>query len=110
MKDRCFMTLHLFSSFLFSHKFLNLKYFFSEIFLLPSQTCANNVSQVAGDDRSVLQTVLEADLERTHLIQKEKELHALMDGDKGTTADTAEYEYVQARLNEMEAWSAEARY
>lgn len=65
--------------------------------------------QVVGDDRSVLDTVLAADLERTYLLGREKELEEIMQGGKGTPNDTDEYAFVHARLLEMEAWSAEAR-
>jgi hypothetical protein len=57
----------------------------------------------------VLETVLEADLERTYLLGREKELDELLQGGKGSPEDTDEYGFVHSRLLEMEAWSAEAR-
>lgn len=65
--------------------------------------------KVIGDQKSVLQTVLDADLERTYLLAQEKELNARIEGGKGSTEDMEEYTYVHGRLMEMEAWSAEAR-
>lgn len=54
--------------------------------------------------------MLDADLERAYLLAQEKELNERLESGKNTAQDTEEYAYVQSRLLEMEAWSAEARY
>ena len=59
--------------------------------------------EVTGDDTSVLQSVLEADAERSALLAEENKL--LNDPAGGGARLTAVY----ARLNEIDAYSAEAR-
>jgi ATPase subunit of ABC transporter with duplicated ATPase domains len=63
-----------------------------------------------GDGRSVRETVLAADIERTYLMAEEKRLEDALQAGKGEPGDSDEYSYIHSRLLEMEAWSAEARY
>ena len=66
---------------------------------LPSSTRIGGVAQeVPGNDVSLLNTVLAADLERTDLLTEST-----------TATDPNRIAEIQTRLNDIDAWSAEAR-
>eukprot|EP00026_Physarum_polycephalum_P002944 Phypoly_transcript_02953.p1 GENE.Phypoly_transcript_02953~~Phypoly_transcript_02953.p1 ORF type:complete len:720 (+),score=154.84 Phypoly_transcript_02953:428-2587(+) len=73
---------------------------------IPSHISVLHVEQeIAGTDTSVLQAVLEADVERERLLAEEKKIMAMGDEKTNTSRLTKIYE----RLDAIDAHSAEAR-
>ncbi|XP_014260173.1 ATP-binding cassette sub-family F member 3 [Cimex lectularius] len=77
---------------------------------IPSHISVLHVEQeVVGDDKTALESVLECDIARQTLLDREKEINALLNSGSTDTQLTTELSEIYAALGAMEADKAPAR-